>query len=148
MIKKLTVSQKMSEKFSKLCRKIYCDYRTSHGNYTHRSQVYVIGNSKWNQDGVLFSPMRMEKHSIFIITEVDEGSNLVATYIVPTWYIKSVVKWFYIPYTQEIKLMDEQNIIVHNKQVCLCKVNYVDIMKYEDKLLLELVNKERELNNE
>ena len=141
-MKKLTVSQKMSEKFSKLVRKIYCDYRTAHGNYTHRSQVYVIGNSKWNQDGVVFGPMKMTKHSIFILTEVDESSNLVATYIVPTWYIQKVVKWFQAQYTTEIKL--QEDVLVQNKQIWLCKVNYQDVMKYEDKLLLELVNKERE----
>lgn len=142
MTKKLTVSQKMSEKFSKLVRKIYCDYRTAHGHYTHRSQVYVIGNSKWNQDGVVFHPMKMTKHSIFIITEVDESSNLIATYIVPLYHIQKVAKWFQTEYTNEIKL--DEDIIVQNKKIWLCKVNYMDVMEYEDKLLLELVNKERE----
>lgn len=142
MTKKLTTNQKMSEKFNKLVRSIYCDYRTKHGNYTHRSQVYVIGNSKWNQDGVVFGPMKMTKHSIFILTEVDEGSNLVATYIVPTWYIQKVVKWFQAQYTTEINLQEE--VLVQNNQVWLCKVNYQDVMQYEDKLLLKLVNAERE----
>jgi len=142
MSKKLTVSQKMSEKFSKLVRSIYCDYRNSHGNYTHRSQVYVIGNSKWNQDGVVFGPMRMRKHSIFILTEVDEGSNFIATYIVPLWHIQKVVKWFQVQYNKNDSI--NEDTIVQDNKIWLCKVKYEDVIPFEDKILLNLVNQERE----
>ena len=146
MPKKLTNSQKISEKLNKLIKKIYCDYRSKVMHmYTNPGIVFVGGNSAAYAETIVIPALYRSKYGVFIFTRVDENNNLIGTYIIPVWaFNEKNTAWVSKKYVQSIGINPIWDI---NKIMYFNQFRYEDFEQFNDQTLLNLVNNYRNSNN-
>ncbi len=120
---KFPVPRKISERFNKVVKHVYLDYRKNKMFMPVDSQtVYVQGNSDAYATTIVIPDYKVIRNRVFILTQVDERSNLIATYI-----------------------LSKEDLIKHSWRISgkgridsFYQIRYSAIEKYNSNLLLHL----------
>ena len=124
---KFPVPKKISERFNKVVKRIYLDYRKNKMFMPVDGRtVFVQGNSDAYATTIVIPDYRVIRNRVFILTQVDERSNLIATYI-----------------------LSREDLINHSWRIpgkgridSFYQIRYSTIEKYNSNLLLHLTEAE------
>lgn len=79
---KFPIPEKISKRFNKVVKLVYLDYRKNKIFMPVDGRtVFVQGNSDAYATIIVIPDYKVIRNRIFILTQVDERSNLIATYI-------------------------------------------------------------------
>lgn len=124
---KFPVPRKISERFNKVVKRVYLDYRKNKMFMPVDGRtVFVQGNSDAYATTIVIPDYRVIRNRVFILTQVDERSNLIATYI-----------------------LSREDLINHSWRISgkgridsFYQIRYSAIEKYNSNLLLHLTEAE------
>ena len=120
---KFPVPKKISKRFNKVVKLVYLNYRKSKMFMPVDGRtVFVQGNSDAYAINIIIPDYKVIRNRIFILTQVDERSNLIATYIL----------------SKEDLIKYSRRITGKGKINSFYQIRYSTIEKYNNNLLLNL----------
>ena len=120
---KFPVPKKISKCFNKVVKLVYLNYRKSKMFMPVDGRtVFVQGNSDAYAINIIIPDYKVIRNRIFILTQVDERSNLIATYIL----------------SKEDLIKYSRRITGKGKINSFYQIRYSTIEKYNNNLLLNL----------
>lgn len=124
---KFPVPEKISKRFNKVVKLVYLDYRKNKMFMPVDGRtVFVQGNSDIYATTIVIPDYKVIRNRIFILTQVDERSNLIATYIL----------------SKEDLIKHSRRITGKGKINSFYQIRYSTIKKYNNNLLLNLTEAE------
>ena len=124
---KFPVPKKISKRFNKVVKLVYLNYRKSKMFMPVDGRtVFVQGNSYAYVTNIIIPDYKVIRNRIFILTQVDERSNLIATYIL----------------SKEDLIKYSRRITGKGKINSFYQIRYSTIEKYNNNLLLNLTEAE------